>query len=149
MDKEGQWGYERHCYGTAWVSVSKQSLWSGADSYGPSILLLHGIITVQVFRNSSLASHIQERELESSRPYLPVAFLVILFSWPGKPENSGYGGLTGTFTSSFLGHNLLLRKPRFRGARMISLPLLDGIVRPLPLQAFMHFMPPSVAFVQC
>lgn len=77
----------------------------------PSFFFMASIITVQAFRNSSVASHLQERELESAlaRPHLPVAFLVILLSWPGKPENNGYGGLTRTFTSSLLVHNLLLR----------------------------------------
>lgn len=75
----------------------------------PLFFFMASIITVQAFRNTSLASHLQERELESARPHLSVAFLVILLSQPGKPENSGYDdGLTGTFTSSFLGHNLLL-----------------------------------------
>lgn len=96
---------------TAWVLVSKKSLYSGLILMDlPSIFFMVSIITVQAFRNSSLASHLPERELQSdlARPCLPVAFLVILLPRPGKTENNGYGGLTRIFTSSLLVHNFLL-----------------------------------------
>lgn len=48
-----------------------------------------------------------------------------------------------------VGAQLIARIASFLWCKNDSLLGSEGIVRTLPLQAFMHFMPPSVSFVQC